>query len=534
MSPTTKKPIDVYCRMSDDAGNDEMGVERQKEEIIASLKARDIPVGEIHIDNDISASRYTKKVRPAFRRMCERIAAGESAGVAAYHWKRLLRRPREMEDFIDLVEGANAKVLTIKSGDLDLTTAAGRAVARIIGALGSMESEEISERMGSRMLQEAKAGTPWRRGPRPFGYNDDWLTLHTGSCQQECYDETGKKTCSGKHPNESKAYQRMFQLTIEGWSLEQIADDLAERGVTNRKGKRFSASDVHSMIKRPRAAGRRMHKGQDVAAGTWKPIVSPATQAAAIAALRQRAPKQFRRTNGKERSTRLLSTIAVCAKCGRALRSTKSGGAPAYRCAPSDAKACGVVIDAALLEKEVEAQFLDQMLDPSTRKALEKLRRQAPDTRALVEEIDQIRLELDDLAADLGSGSITRTEWKLARDGTQTRLDAATKRLNDLGDGPGRLMISPEDTVKTWKKLDPDERRRRMKMWIEVVRVKPRADVKKPVEHGDVRCYWRGCQEEECLEANREYMRAWKNGTLESRDSRDLFNPERVVVEWRL
>ncbi|WP_414683278.1 recombinase family protein, partial [Microbacterium sp. UBA3486] len=69
-----------------------------------SLCARlglDVAEPDVFMDNDTSA--YLDKKRPDFARMLARIKLGPSR-VVVWHVDRLYRRPRELEDLIDLVE----------------------------------------------------------------------------------------------------------------------------------------------------------------------------------------------------------------------------------------------------------------------------------------------------------------------------------------------------------------------------------------------------------------------------------------------
>ena len=60
------------------------------------------------------------------------LANGDLDCVVCWHPDRLHRSPRELEDFIDLVEKTGAAVATVTSGDYDLATGDGRFVAPLI------------------------------------------------------------------------------------------------------------------------------------------------------------------------------------------------------------------------------------------------------------------------------------------------------------------------------------------------------------------------------------------------------------------
>ncbi len=98
------------------------------------------------------------------------IASGAvlSGGVIAWHPDRLHRSPRELEDFIDLMERTGCTVVTVTAGEYDLATPEGRLTARIVGSVARKESEDKSRRIRRKHLELAEAGR--HVGGRAFGY----------------------------------------------------------------------------------------------------------------------------------------------------------------------------------------------------------------------------------------------------------------------------------------------------------------------------------------------------------------------------
>ena len=117
----------IYIRISSDRGGSRAGVRRQLEDCQSWAERNGVAVAEVYEDNDVSA--YRGKARPAYRRMCEDMKSGIRDGVIVWHNDRLHRNTRELEDFIDLVEATDIGVATVTSGDYDLTTTTGRAMA---------------------------------------------------------------------------------------------------------------------------------------------------------------------------------------------------------------------------------------------------------------------------------------------------------------------------------------------------------------------------------------------------------------------
>jgi site-specific DNA recombinase len=468
-------PIDVYARISLDGDNDEEGVKRQVRDIVKSLKAQGLPIGQTFVDNDTSA--YTGVERPEYEKMLQRLRDGKSGGIAGYHLKRILRRMVEMEDLIAIVEQTGIRVITIASSELDLNSASGRAIGRILAAFGQMEVEEISERMQAYFADRAGRGEPHRRGRRPFGYNDDWLTLH---------------------PVEGPAYRKLFDQIIAGSTLSEIADQWERAGIVDRNGHRFPVSNIRAKILAPRARGAVTHQGEviDGVVGKWEPVVSADVQQAAIAALKMRRTHLKRTTNGK-RPARLLSGLLICddkhGGCGNPLRvRNKRGDMYVYKCDRHHSHGCGkVAVVTDVCEAEVEKRFLAVLTDPKVHKKLEQMRRRKPDTQKLVDEVRSVAAELDAADRLLEEGDLSPVQYQKVTRRIKERLAEATDRLEIASCGPNLLAMDPAKTAAAWPKLDPDERRRRLAAWIEIVRVKPLGGPGGPFRPDRIRIDWR-------------------------------------------
>ena len=61
-------------------------------------------VHDTYVDNDMSA--WSGKARPEYQRLCEDIKAGTVDGLVVWHADRLHRHPRELEDFMALIDAA--------------------------------------------------------------------------------------------------------------------------------------------------------------------------------------------------------------------------------------------------------------------------------------------------------------------------------------------------------------------------------------------------------------------------------------------
>src|SRR3954465_6999936 len=130
----------VYCRISRDKVGARLGVERQRVDCVELAERRDLTVVETFTDNDVSA--YSGKRRPGYQRMLEGIERGRIDVVLAWHPDRLHRSPKELEAYIDVCSVRNVATHCVRAGEVDLSTANGRMVARIAGAVARHESEQ--------------------------------------------------------------------------------------------------------------------------------------------------------------------------------------------------------------------------------------------------------------------------------------------------------------------------------------------------------------------------------------------------------
>jgi DNA invertase Pin-like site-specific DNA recombinase len=303
----------VYCRISSDRGGAGLGVERQQGDCEALAERLGWTTVATYVDNDISA--YTGAPRPGYRALIDAITTGTVNAVVAWHPDRLHRSPRELETFIDLLESKHVQVQTVQSGELDLTTPTGRAVARTVGMWSRFESEHKSERIRRRKQQDRESGK-YTGGPVPFG----WRKVGKGKDAKVFLD-----TAAAAH------IRRATQAIVDGRSLGSVAaawNKVAAGGRTS-----WSYTDVRQVVTRARNAGLIEHWNRQTGERT---IVGPSKWPAIVTENQWRAARAVFTDVSRRRSwdvhvTHLLSGIALC-PCGRSLVSGRIRGVSVYRC----------------------------------------------------------------------------------------------------------------------------------------------------------------------------------------------------------
>ncbi len=138
---------------------------------------------------------------------------------------RLHRSPRELEDFIQLIDRTGTTVETVKAGAWDVSTSHGRLVARMLGAVSRAESERTGERVARAHAQAKQAG--YWRGPIPFG--------------MQASADPGRP-----EPDVAQApiVEEVFHRVIRGDALTAIARDFNLRGLLPRRGQRWTHTGI--------------------------------------------------------------------------------------------------------------------------------------------------------------------------------------------------------------------------------------------------------------------------------------------------
>jgi site-specific DNA recombinase len=396
----------IYARISSDRDGSQLGVGRQVEDCERLILRQGWQGEERYVDDDVSA--WGRKPRPEYRRMLDDLRGGYLDAVVVWDLDRLHRQPRELEEFFELCKAAKVSKLASVSGDVDLSTHDGQFLARILGAVAAKESDDKSRRIRRKKEADAQAGKISGGGSRPYGYDDDKLTVRES-------EAIVIRECAAK--------------LLAGEALRSICTSLNERGVPTSTGGQWQAQTLSRILKSARIAGQREHKGEIVAEAEWPAIISPAESSRIRALLSDPA----RRTNKVARRY-LLVRLLRCGLCGETLVSRpKQGGVRAYQCVRGPGfSGCGrMSARADLLEQFVVDAVLYRLDSPELAAAMSG-EPGDPDAERCQAEIDQAGSQLDVLASMHGEGEISLSEWLAARAPLQRRVTDAKKQLGRL------------------------------------------------------------------------------------------------------
>jgi DNA invertase Pin-like site-specific DNA recombinase len=401
----------IYVRASLDKTGERASVARQEEACRALALARGWGVVEIKSDNSISAS--TGKVRPAWEDVLSMIAAGEVDVVIAWHMDRITRSMLVLERLITLAVEQNVGIATA-TGDVDLTTDAGRMVARILAAVARGEVERKAARQVLAYQQKARSGRPnW--SSRPFGFEKD------GSL----------------HQIEAEALADVYRDVLNGSTLAAVARRLNEAGLFTNRGAEWSGYTLRPVLTNPRNIGKVTYKGEIVAEMDCDPIVAADT----FYAVNHLLSDPSRNTGGGGVVQTLLSGIAQCRTCDGTVKLMWSGlkgevgSFPRYTCHAGHTNIPMEFVDGVVFMRLMDAAegwagALMPQADP------EKV-------TALLDEQRALTVRLEEIGFEFANPSIPKATILAATTRVEARLVEIEDELGLLGGTGGGYPIGP-------------------------------------------------------------------------------------------
>jgi hypothetical protein len=391
-------------------------------------------VHDVYVDNDISAHR--KRRRPAYERLLEDLKSRVLQGVVAYHPSRLHRRPAELEAFIDIIETTGAVVSMVQAGDLDLTTATGRMIARMLGAAARHETELMSERLQRKHLELAQAGKRAGGGTRPFGFEDDWVTVR-GS--------------------EADVIREMARRVAAGENLRGVLVDLNRRGIRTSTEGPWGPGPAKRMLMSGRVAGLREHLGEIAADAVWPAIVDRPTWEA----VRRILADPARRTNHQPRSYLLTGGIAYCGvpPCkARLVARPRGDGRRCYVCASGPGySGCGKI---RALTDTLDEWVIEGMLHRLDGGGLARALAVPAGMPGYAAELVEVERRLDELALMYGDGTLRARDWMTSRGRLEERRETLVAGLAVEGRTSALVNLTGSGGHRArWEELLFDQKR---------------------------------------------------------------------------
>jgi site-specific DNA recombinase len=456
----------IYVRQSLDRDGLGAAVERQLTECHALAEQLGLSVEHEYVDNDVSAS---KGVRPEFTKLLAAVRAGTVSNIIVWHTDRLYRRVRDLVELVELAETHALRIRTVKAGEYDLDSPAGRMLAQMLGAAARYEVEQKGARQVAANQQRATAGV-WQFSNRPYGYQ-----RIDGAVQIV--------------EHEAAVLREAYERYIAGETFYAIATSLNERDVPTLKGGPWTITQLRDRLQNPAYAGMRLYKGALAADGNWEPIISGQTWSEFTAA----RSKRKTRHGWSNKTKYLLSGLAVCGVCGsrmmarpeysRAKNVTTKTSRMTYQCTSNwcvsrDLNRVDEIVEATLLERLSRTDALE-LLTPHV------------DVTPMVFRSQEIRARRDDLATALADGVLTLAAVREQSARLEAELSSLQQQIANAAGGSQLSAVLLADSVE--------------RHWCDVLTIAQK----------------------------REVLSALMSVTIRKQDNPRVFNPEDVAITWR-
>lgn len=454
--PTKPKRALIYGRVSKprprnqhDDGTEDLSesVDRQITACKHTAASRGYEVVAVERDTQ---SAYAAKRRPGWERAKRMVERGEVDVVIAWQMDRITRSVAELEQVIDLMERTGASIVT-SMGDLDLTTANGRMVARILGAVARAEVELKTARMQLANQARAADGKRRRSSPRLFGYNAD------GTINAE----------------EAEAVRQATSDVLAGLSLYAVAKRWTEAGLLpDSRARRspeladkkpaWSIRGVRDCLSNPRHAGLAVYRGEvlEGVKGDWEAILDEETHISLKALFADPSRRIGDHRRGRKPGDQLLSTVARCGRegCKRTISASSRKGVPVYVCRDGH-----VTIPVHKVDMVVMAEMARGIASVAMGGGFVIEEPGEADTS----ELNRLRERLDALAEPYAEGAITLSQFTKATKALQEKIAAAEEAIAS-GMSNARTL-SAEEAFEIYSSASVEGKREFLKRAFDIV-----------------------------------------------------------------
>ena len=401
----------IYTRISMDRTGEQLGSQRQYDACLELANRLGWNIIKHFDDDDISA--YSGKRRPGFEALLDAMADGAVDAFIVWHTDRLYRSMKDLERLIEIAEANRVQIRTVQSGELDLSTSAGRMIARILGSVARQESEHKGERHKAANAQARESGK-WRNGGAAvFGYDSKGQVVE----------------------HEGVLIRAAAKDLLAGRSLRSLAKEWTRNGILTRRGGPWSVPGFRHMIGNPRYAALMTHqpKGQErkvIGKGLWPAIIDEDTHLAIRALL----DDPTRLNHHSFERVYMGSGVYVCGECGGKLRpvsSKPSSPGSEKRQVSYGCPACfHVSVKVETLDGYIETVILKRLADSDTGRYIDDTK---DDVAELARRRDGLQERLNEMGRMFAAGEI---------DGLQLKSGSAELHCNERHQQPTGLAAA--------------------------------------------------------------------------------------------
>ena len=226
----------IYVRVStEDQAKDGFSIHAQKQKLTKYAEANDWDIFDYYVDDGISGKNLDG--RPQVIRLLKDVEEGKINNVLIYKLDRLTRSVRDLIYLIELFE-KHSCTFNSQTEKIDTSNAVGRMFVKIIGIFAEFERENLAERVSFGYEQNNREGN-YTNTNGVYGYD---------------YVVKDKKLVVNEY--EKELVNKIFDLYIDGISYFKIAQKLNNENIKTKRGGRWAASTIKSIINNPLYVGK--------------------------------------------------------------------------------------------------------------------------------------------------------------------------------------------------------------------------------------------------------------------------------------
>ena len=217
---------------TEDQAVDGFSLDAQMKKLEAYCMAEGYEVAGRYVDDGYSGRKTN---RPEYQRMLAEIDSWDV--IVVLKMDRIHRNSVNFTQMMDLLRKKNKEFASVYD-QFDTVNAMGRFVMDIMQRIAQLESEQIGERVKLAMKFKADSGSGGLGGANPYGYK-----YRNGSL--EIIED------------EAHIVRAIFNMYLNGSSLQDICDHLNGAGITSKKGVGWSRQTVSNILHNPVYIGDR-------------------------------------------------------------------------------------------------------------------------------------------------------------------------------------------------------------------------------------------------------------------------------------
>jgi site-specific DNA recombinase len=417
----------IYCRVStDEQAQEGYSLDAQEKYCRQFAQNNGYDVFGVYRDEGKSG---TKLDRPALQDLLARVQQDKSINAAlVQETDRLARNTKDHLTIKALLQKADVKLISVAQPMLD-DSPEGNMIDTILASVNQFQSD-LNGRKTKKGLQQ-KFDSGWWPGWAPLGY------VNVGSGDNP--NGEGERKIIKKDDQKWNIIKEGFKMYLTGrYSVEHINDELYQKGLRSKTGKRLSHSIMTSTLKNPFYAGIMKWNSQEKN-GNHPPMISVNQYKRIIDIMNSHNQYACRR----RKHNFLLRGFVFCNMCGQRYTAEKHRKKKDYyHCATMNGHSNqGQNVEIGELESQIEQEFKNiQFSDDFILLVLKRLKdlyllqheTLAQKTQILYNQKKAVEVKRDKVEEKLLAGVISDDDFARLRNKFRAELDGIQNQIDEL------------------------------------------------------------------------------------------------------